>query len=334
MYNYNDIRQLHIEVSSYCQASCPQCIRNIHGGLPNPLLKENNISLEQFIHILPEQFVKQLNHIIFCGIAGDPLSNKHIDKMIEYVSSINPDIHIDLHTNGSFRNVDWWHNLSKIMPKNHTVHFGIDGLRDTHSIYRIGTDYDKIIENSKTFNSNNGNSVWHFIKFKHNEHQVEEARVLSKSLGFKDFNVKNTIRFVDSETYQVLDKNGTVLYKLEQPTSQPIKFVSRNDSNNYKTLLSNRTVNCQAKRDKSIYIDSQYLLWPCCYTANIPLKTNDTNFTLDSKNYIDKLKVNTNTLENTIESIVNNYDWQQYWDEYYKTIPVCLFTCGKDLVKV
>jgi DNA-3-methyladenine glycosylase I len=29
--------------------------------------------------------------------------------------------------------------------------FGIDGLADTHSIYRVGTDYHKIIENAKAF---------------------------------------------------------------------------------------------------------------------------------------------------------------------------------------
>lgn len=329
MYNYSDIRQLHIEISSHCQASCPQCIRNINGGLPNPLLVENNLSVEQFIQILPVDFIKQLNSIIFCGNAGDPLANKQIVEMIEYTVSINPNIHIDLHTNGSFRDVEWWQNLANIMPTNHTVHFGIDGLSDTHSIYRIGTDYDKILRNAKTFIENGGIADWHFIRFKHNEHQVDEARNIAGQLKFKNFNVKDTIRFVDSEYYPVLDKQGNVLYNLEQPSNQPIKYISRKDSDNYKTFLSGRNVECKALKDNSIYIDSQGLLWPCCYTATIPLKVHNTNFTVDSKNIIKNLKINTNTLENTIESIVNNTVWQMFWDEYYKQIPVCLSTCGK-----
>ena len=41
MYRYTDITELHIEISSYCQAECPQCIRT-----HNPLLNENNISFD------------------------------------------------------------------------------------------------------------------------------------------------------------------------------------------------------------------------------------------------------------------------------------------------
>ena len=40
-----------------------------------------------------------------------------------------------------------------------------------------------------------GIAQWDYIVFKHNEHQVEEARKLSKELGFFEFQIKKTSRF-------------------------------------------------------------------------------------------------------------------------------------------
>ena len=48
MYNYSDIREVHLELTSKCQASCPMCPRNIQGGIVNPWLIENEKSIEQF----------------------------------------------------------------------------------------------------------------------------------------------------------------------------------------------------------------------------------------------------------------------------------------------
>jgi hypothetical protein len=39
-----------------------------------------------------------------------------------------------------------------------------------------------------------GRAEWDFIVFRHNEHQVEEARALAKELGFQRFFVKKTSR--------------------------------------------------------------------------------------------------------------------------------------------
>ena len=39
MYKYEDIKEVHLEVTQKCQAACPMCDRNQNGGALNPHLK-------------------------------------------------------------------------------------------------------------------------------------------------------------------------------------------------------------------------------------------------------------------------------------------------------
>ena len=46
MYNYNEIKTIHLEVTQNCQASCPMCDRNMNGGKDNPNLGMHELSLD------------------------------------------------------------------------------------------------------------------------------------------------------------------------------------------------------------------------------------------------------------------------------------------------
>ena len=175
MFKFSELRQIHLEISNNCQASCPMCSRNIHGGLENPLIKISNWSLDQFKTSINNDVLLQIQGLYFCGNFGDPLLNNDLIDMIEYTVSVNPNIDIRIHTNGSLRSKDWWRKLALVMPKNHSVIFAIDGLSQTHSLYRIGTDYHQILRNATSFIQAGGIAEWAFIRFKHNEHEVDAA---------------------------------------------------------------------------------------------------------------------------------------------------------------
>ena len=118
MYTYNDLVGLHVELTSNCQASCPMCARNHHGGLENPLLQVNDIDLESFKQFVPPEFLKQLHTVTMCGNFGDPILNKDLISIVEYIATTSPETRIDVHTNGSARNIQWWESLARAMPKN------------------------------------------------------------------------------------------------------------------------------------------------------------------------------------------------------------------------
>ena len=40
MYKYEDIKEVHLEVTQRCQAACPMCDRNMNGGDDNPHLTD------------------------------------------------------------------------------------------------------------------------------------------------------------------------------------------------------------------------------------------------------------------------------------------------------
>ena len=50
MYKLNDIKQIHLEITQNCQASCPMCDRNQNGGALNPHIKLND-NTKSALHI-------------------------------------------------------------------------------------------------------------------------------------------------------------------------------------------------------------------------------------------------------------------------------------------
>lgn len=342
MYSYTDIKNIHFELSSNCQASCPMCARNYHGGIENPLLKVTDIDVELFKSIIPAQLIEQLTSVTLCGNLGDPLLNNDLIPIVEYMASHNPVLKIDIHTNGSLRNTAWWKRLAKALPATGMVQFGIDGLADTHSLYRVGTDFNKIIENAKAFISEGGRARWNYITFHHNEHQLEEAKKLSNELGFESFQEKQTSRFIGKPYFEVYDKAGNITHKLEQPTEQKLVFIDRKTVENYKEIFKTATISCEVERTESIYIDAQGFLWPCCFVGAVPYiytKPEQMVHTFQQDSYetfqavmeqfggVEKF----NLRNRTIEEIINSHEWQTVWDKTFKenSLRVCTRTCGK-----
>lgn len=270
MFEYENLSDLHLEITSRCQASCPMCLRNFHGGGKNNLLELHDWTLEDFKKRIPKDLLLQLYGFYFCGNLGDPIINDSLISMIEYAVSVNEKLFIRVHTNGGARNKVWWKELANILPKNHLVIFSIDGLEDTHSVYRIGTKFTTVLENAKVFIENNGKAEWSFIKFKHNEHQVARAREIALEKGFENFIVKNTSRFIRDSKFRVLDKTGKTEYYLEPPTDMINPVMSQDIIDNYKRIVESSNISCIIKKEKQLFIDCRGILYPCCWIASLP----------------------------------------------------------------
>ena len=62
MYNLSDIRSIHFEITSKCQARCPMCPRRIKGGPLRPGMVLDEVDLKTFITWFPKDFIQQLNN--------------------------------------------------------------------------------------------------------------------------------------------------------------------------------------------------------------------------------------------------------------------------------
>src|SRR6056300_578046 len=111
MYSIDNIRSIHLEVTSKCQARCPMCPRRVHGG---PLLEGlylEEIDIGTFENWFPRSFVRQLKHLNMCGNLGDPIVAKDTLEIFRYLRQTNPEMALQMHTNGSGRNAGWWQDL-------------------------------------------------------------------------------------------------------------------------------------------------------------------------------------------------------------------------------
>ena len=127
MLKLSEIRRLHIELTTRCNARCPMCMRNYRGSEFNSGYPLCELSLEDFKHIVTPKLLAQLiqpeaainglvpkvfgfRGITFNGNLGDFASARDAVEIVEYVAEHNVPVHIN--TNGSLRNSAWWSRLA------------------------------------------------------------------------------------------------------------------------------------------------------------------------------------------------------------------------------
>jgi len=346
MFKFEELEVVHLEITNNCQASCPMCPRNINGGPENPLLKMNDWTLDDFKSIFTLEVLNQISRISFCGNFGEPILNNDLIKMCEYASTVKPSITILIHTNGSARSTTWWKNLYKVLPTNHRVIFALDGLEDTHKLYRIGTYFDQIIKNATTFINAGGTADWDFIRFRHNQHQVEQCEALAKEIGFVNFKVKDSKRF--GRSFPVIDTDGVITHYIDQPTNNTIKFVSKDMVKTYKDWPRATEISCFAQKGREIFIDAQYQITPCCMVASFLYMNFDVDLHRQYNLYLDDMVLapaheiqnelwdfvrevgNISALDNGIKTLLDNTKWQTIWEEKWasKGSGPCITMCS------
>ena len=248
----NQVKWFQVEATSKCNAWCPGCRRNKGGYELADNLVIEDLNLEVFESTL--QQMHKLEVVDFCGTFGDAIAASNIIELTVVAKKYADKIVV--RTNGSLRNSNWWANYAQLLADiPHEVWFCLDGLADTHSIYRQATDFDTIIANAKTFISNGGCAVWQFIPWKHNEHQIKDCIRLSQQLGFSRFefvkDVRKNFKPRDYRTGQVFDI---------QPWGRDSVM------NRYERKKTNVPIhNCRHLSQPSVYLNANGKLSPCCF---------------------------------------------------------------------
>ena len=191
---YDNLRSVHLELSTLCNSICPWCPRyQDFSPNVNPLIKEGAYTLERFKKHFPYDFIQQIEFWTFAGDYGDPCTCPEILDIIEYILSIK-DCNIQINTNGGMKNTKFWKQLGELMrgspdvtytqQQKRYVIFSVDGLEDTNHIYRRNVKWHKVISAMETYGNTGARGIWEFLKFKHNEHQKDEVLQLAQKLGF------------------------------------------------------------------------------------------------------------------------------------------------------
>jgi MoaA/NifB/PqqE/SkfB family radical SAM enzyme len=331
---YSRVRELHIEPTTKCNARCPMCPRTL-GASPytNTWLEETDIDLDK----LEKTFSNfDLRQISINGNYGDIVMHNDPLRLVKLCSKIATEVVI--HTNGGAQSKDFWKELAGF--PNLQVIFAIDGLEDTHSLYRRNTRFETVIKNAKTFIKHGGTAHWDMLVFNHNKHQIRLCKQLAKDLGFKLFNAKPNARY-SSSPLPVVDKNFDVEYYIDS-----IPIVKQNfQTNDVKQVMPKETyklqkkgkypkslkkldldkeaeIKCRVIDPQSIFISAYGKVYPCCWVGQLANKNNSKLAPCD----FNKIFKNKNTLENLTE-IVDKFDViKNTWNK----IPMyeCSLTCS------
>ena len=271
MIEYHDIKDVHLEISSLCNASCPWCPRTFWGYPYNGGYPEVNFTLAHAKKVFTKDFLTQLTSVRINGNFGDIVMNPEGADIVDYFFSINPKLSISISTNGGARDTKFWTQLAKTSA---TVLFCLDGLEDTHHLYRQNTAWKTVIRNAQTFIAAGGHAVWKMIKFDHNQHQISQCQEMSKDFGFKQFSLINDGR----NTAPVFDKTGKLTHVLGNYVGEKSFEVLIYKKTTYQILLEDiiidripvANISCQTKKLKSIYIAATGDVSPCCFTGFYP----------------------------------------------------------------
>ncbi len=354
----NTLNWLQVDLTARCQASCLECSRNYKGEELNPKMgKAHTWDLPLEIlqkAITPEMLKNNLNKILFNGNFGDPCIHPDFIEHAKYiVDNAHKKLQFRISTNGAMFNNEYWKKLAQILKplKYHQIIFAIDGLSDTHSIYRRGTKYEDVIDHAKTFIDNGGNATWQFIVFDHNKHQREEAREISKTMGFTEIifrgdevhdedNAKGEssasarlyTRSIDDDL--TITGNKTKKHKevsvSKKQSAKGLNIVNKQleeVKKSYETtqnFLDYGKISCQYYNTKGLYIEYDGTVWMCCWTGDMHKKYNPIEpRSLTTKNWEhieNKFGKDFNNLYNhSFDDILNHEFFASYLDKTFNS---------------
>ena len=262
-----NIKVLHLEITTDCQAACPQCARE-HPELYQHEINRAQLSLDHITKQFDTKFLGGLHKVMLCGNYGDPAAGTHTLEILRYFRSINPNVTLGLNTNGGIRNPDWWAELASILQgTNDYVVFSIDGLEHTNHVYRRNVSWHKLMNNVKSFVAHGGPAHWDMLVFAHNEHEIDSCRALAIQLGFKWFRAKISNRFQE----------------------RPVNFLSPPKGLKLSVVpLTASKITCHAQQERSIYMCATGEVMPCCFMGVYAFRRDpDLDRSLASKNFSD-----------------------------------------------
>jgi MoaA/NifB/PqqE/SkfB family radical SAM enzyme len=265
--------KIHWEITDLCNLKCPMCPRTDAQNRCRPTADVRNTQffLDDVKELLPDTFLKQVQRIDFCGNFGDPCMARDFTEICRHLMTCGAVVMVS--TNGAMRRPQWWENLGRVFADSHSwVEFHLDGLADTNHFYRIGARWENIEANAAAFIAAGGRAEWHFILFKHNQHQVETARAVARWMGFRAFVPTTTGRFPHGGRFAYMHPDGD-WRSLEQATvsleENPEKQKAGADpSARCTTAAGSDAILCKSAEKNRFFIDATGYMAPCCWVSN------------------------------------------------------------------
>lgn len=297
-----------IELTSFCNIKCKGCFR-VLSDYKDDILNKTYLDLDTIKEKFQKDMFPNIKIINFCGSVDEPCSHPQFHDIIKHFAAWG--CHINIATNGSLRTIQWWEKLAKELTCSHRVTWGIDGSDELSEVYRQGSSFQKVQKNFRAFIAAGGQSVWQFISFEHNEHQLETAKQMAKDEGFRDF---KTIISHRKDTKDVKHKRAKVD---RNPKPQPC-------------------ISCKYANQKRIFVNHMGNVIPCCHLNSKMLEFPVSHKIKDKfedllveHDYLNDINLKNVSLDQAMNSKVWNGIKDSWTDDV--RIPKCESTCAEKI---
>lgn len=245
----DSIRGFHIEPTNICTLKCSGCARTRFIEQWPQHWKNHSLDINQLLKFLDIDLTDKI--FFLCGNYGDPIYHTSFIDFVKKIKNRNGIVTIT--TNGSYRNQDWWNELTSLLTPKDTIIFSIDGIPDNFTTYRVNADWNSIQQGIEICVKSSCRTKWKYIPFSYNQDNITQARLLSTNLGVDQFIVEPSDRF-DEQTIHF------------QPTQDFLG--KRSGSQKQWKEGSMLKVNPKCSNNREHYITSDGYYTPCCYLAD------------------------------------------------------------------
>ncbi len=293
---------LMIEPTNACNLHCPTCPTGA-GKMNRP---KRMMNFEEFKGIIDQAKGRVIKIILFNY--GEPFLNNEILKMIKYATSVG--MWVVTSTNGQFFTSKEFCFEVISSGLQHLI-IAIDGAdQETIAKFKRGVQFSKIIngfsfiiEAKKQLRSKTPIIQLQFIMMKHNEHQRNYIKQLTKQLGFDIYCEKSVWIDCNDPEFQEMAKE----YLPNDLTNS--RYYLRSDG---RFALKGEVINNCSLVDLNTVINSDGTVVPCCYDL-----------------YSDYIMGN--IFEESLKAIWNNEKYNAFRKQIKKdrkSIPICN-TCSQ-----
>jgi MoaA/NifB/PqqE/SkfB family radical SAM enzyme len=313
---HKTVHKLQIDITSHCNAKCGACIRNINGGKTNPNLKLEHFDVDLWKRLCEVDtrgwYIQKLS---LNGNWGDAGMHPHLPEMLDCFIQCHPETSVLVSTNGSMQTAEYWSQLATVLQRayRHEVDFAVDGLGDTHSLYRRNTSFDRLVDNIKTFTQAGGTGNIVMTVFEYNEHQVNDVKDLAQRLGVRRFYTRNShtkfINIDDTPGYTII---GSDHEPIDVFFDQPANTVMRDEhfyqefNNIVERNIDKTSSRCPWYQNAEVQIDPWGTVWPCCHISLLGVDNEKHILTNDADNSILDARKQNNLKDYTLSDILSN----------------------------
>ncbi len=256
----SDIEEVELELTGTCNLDCPLCTRSYSNA--QHFVEYNERSAKEIISQLDEY--PNLRMCCMAGMISEPTLHKEFKEIIKYLVSRN--IEIELYSNASIYNEEWWADLATLLTAKDHVYFTICGSsQELHGKYRVNSKLQQVLDNHRAFKNACAHDIDYLqhIMFEYNQEDFSSDEMTKiRSQFSREYNI-NTLHY--NERFKIISDAGNDI-ALKASLSKTYSIIQKHGKDRYERAREGKLdvkMRCKSLEEKFIAIDQWGEIFPC-----------------------------------------------------------------------